>query len=367
MAFHLATSRAFDFDMFMQRAHNDQGPRHTVYQMSQYLNATIHQPDPNSITLLDKVLSKIVSQPSQWALARRLAAQLTSNDVIYCTGEDVGIPLAILLKFKSNRPKLAISVMAPHRVRPRTLLKSLGLASSIQLFTVTDQYKADYLKNLLHLSDSQIYLLPEQTDANFFKPGEGTLPKTRPLIASAGLEQRDYLTLARAIQDQNVDIKICAFSPNASAGTQTSMPDPVPENMEIRYFEFAELRDLYRTADIVVISLLKNNYSAGLTVLMEAMACNRPVIMTRNIGFSSDLMDQGLMIGVEPGDVDGMREAIAYLLANPQEAKNMAQRAHDYFLSHNTSEHYVRFLSQRLQHIQTPNHDVQSEQQLELS
>lgn len=367
MGFHLVTSRAFDFEMFVQRAQNDKGPRHTIYQMSQYLNATIHQPDPQTITPVDKVLSKIIGQPSHWALARQLAFQLKRDDVVYCTGEDVGIPLAILLKFKLDRPKLAISIMAPDRVRPRTLLKRLGLASSIQLFTVTDQYKANYLQDLLNLSDSHVYLLPEQTDANFFKPGDGMLPKSRPLIASAGLEQRDYLTLAHATQDQDVDIKICAFSPNASAGTRTSMPDPIPENMEIRYFEFDELRDLYRSADIVVISLLKNQYSAGLTVLMEAMACNRPVIMTRNIGFSSELMDQGLVIGVEPGDAKGMGEAIAYLLANPKESQEMSQRAHDYFLNHNTSEHYVRFLSQRLQQLQAPNQDAQSTPQLELS
>ncbi len=367
MDFHLATSRAFDFDMFVQRSQDDKGPRHTIHQISQYLSATIQQPDPSSVTPLDHVLSKMIGQPSHWALARRLAKQLRPDDVVYCTGEDVGIPLAILLKLRRDRPKLAISVMAPDRVRPRTLLQRLGLADCIQLFTVTDQYKANYLKNLLNLPDSQVYLLPEQTDARFFTPGEGTIPKSRPLIASAGLEQRDYLTLAQATTDQDVDIKICAFSPNASAGTRTKMPDPIPGNMEIRYFEFDELRDLYRTADMVVVNLLKNQYSAGLTVLMEAMACNRPVIMTRNIGFSSELMDQELVLGVEPGDVSGLKAAIAHVLNNPQEAKEMAQRAHDYFLNHNTSEHYVQFLSQRLQHLKTPNQELQSAPQMELS
>ena len=212
----------------------------------------------------------------------------------------------------------------------------------------------ELLKELMNLEDSRVFVLPEQTDANFFTPGEGSLPRPRPLVASAGLEQRDYLTLARAIQGKDIDVKICAFSPNASSGTRTSMPNPIPENMEIRYFDFSELRNLYRTADIVVISLMKNHYSAGLTVLMEAMACKRPVIMTRNLGFSTELMDKGLIVGVEPGDDKELREAIEKLLSNPQEAQAMAQRAYEYFLAHNTSEHYVEVLSQQLQKLEFP-------------
>lgn len=367
MGFHLVTSTVFDFPMFVRRAQEDGGPRHTLYQISQYLDATIHQPDQSAVTPIDKALSKIVGSPAHWALARRLASQLKQDDVIYCAGEDVGLPLAIWLRLKANRPRLAVSMMAPDRLRPRTLLKTLGLSNSIQLFTVTDQYKADYLKNLMNLSNSQVFVLPEQTDASFFTPGEGMLPKPRPMIASAGLEQRDYLTLARAIRGKEIDVKICAFSPNASSGTRTSMPDPVPENMEIRYFDFAALRDLYRSADIVVVSLLKNHYSAGLTVLMEAMACNRPVIMTRNLGFSTELMDKNLIIGVEPGDDKELRQAIETLLANPQDAQAMAQRAHEYFLAHNTSEHYVELLSKQLQKLCFSEQDVQLTSQFKVS
>jgi glycosyltransferase involved in cell wall biosynthesis len=367
MSFHIVTSTVFNFEMFVQRAQEDKGPRHTLHQISQQLDATIHQPDQSAVTPIDKILSKIAGQPAHWALARRLALQLKEEDVVYCAGEDVGIPLAILLRLKPNRPRLAVSVMAPDRFRARKLLKFLGLSESIQLFTVTDQYKADGLKNLMNLSDSRVFVLPEQTDVNFFTPGNGTLPKPRPLIVSAGLEQRDYLTLSRSIQGQDIDVKICAFSPNASSGTRTSMPDPVPTNMEIRYFDFAELRDLYRSADIVVISLLKNRYSAGLTVLMEAMACKSPVIMTRNIGFSSELMDKGLIVGVEPGDEQGLQKAIATLLSDPQAAQAMAQRAYDHFLTHNTSEHYVDLVCQQLKQLEFLEPEAQLMSQLKAS
>lgn len=346
MGFYLLMSKVFDFELVTQRAQNDEGPSHVLYQMGQQLGATIHQADPKIATVLDQVLSKLVGQPSHWALARKLASQLTREDVVYCAGEDIGLPLAILCKFKSNPPQIAMFMMAPERFRASNLLKLFNLSKMIQLFTVTDQHKADYLKNLISVRDQQVFVLPVQVDNLFFTPGVSTLPKLRPLIASAGLEQRDYLTLAQAVQGQEIDIKICAFSPNASSKTQTKMPNPIPSNMEIRYFEFSELRDLYRRADIVVVSLLKNQYSAGITVLMEAIACHRPVIMTRTIGLSSALIDQGLIIGVEPGNPEELGNAICYLLSHPHIAQEMAQKAYTYFLKHHTSENYVNQLSQ---------------------
>ena len=217
-------------------------------------------------------MSRIVGKPEHWTLARQFIKDSGQDDTIYCCGEDVGLPLAILAKLKLHPPKLIVHVMAPQRSRFQGLVKLLNLGQSIKLFTVTDKQKADIISDLV--PGAKVFVVPEQTDARFFTPGTEKITKDRPLIVSAGLEQRDYLTLALATQEKALNVKICAFSPNASPQQQRNIPNPIPANMEIRYFDFVELRDLYRNADIVVISLLQNNYSAGLTVLMEAIACN---------------------------------------------------------------------------------------------
>lgn len=349
MTFHLITSSIFDFDAFLTRAEADQGPRHTVYQIAETLGAKIHQPYQEGITSLDKLLSKIVGKPEHWVLARRLINELGQGDTVYCSGEDVGLPLAILAKLKSHPLKLVIHVMAPQRSRFQGLIKLLNLGQSIKLFTVTDKQKANVISHLV--PGAQVFVVAEQTDANFFTPGCGTVSTGRPLIASAGLEQRDYLTLALATQEKALDVKICAFSPNASPQQRRNMPNPVPANMEIRYFDFVELRNLYRSADIVVISLLQNNYSAGLTVLMEAIACGKPVIMTENMGLTIDFVEKGLILGTKPGDAKALGEAIDYLLSNPEIAQQMAEQAHSYFLSHHTSEHHVNQICSQLEKV----------------
>ncbi|MEB3314107.1 MAG: glycosyltransferase family 4 protein [Cyanobacteriota bacterium] len=351
MGFHLATSTVFDFDYFLHRAGADAGPRHTVYQLAEQLGAKIHQPYQERTEFLDKFLSKIIGEPKHWALARQLIGELDQDDVIYCSDSDIGFPLAILARLRRCPPKIVVHVMAPKRPRFQLAVKLFNLSKVIQLFTVTDQEKAGFIRRLV--PGAQVFVVPEQTDARFFTPGEGKMSKNRPLIASAGLEQRDYITLAQATQEKNIDVKVCAFSPNASLHQRKDLPSPVPENMEIRYFDFVELRDLYRSADIVVISLLQNHYSAGLTVLMEAIACGKPVIMTENIGLTMEFVEKGFILGTQPGDANSLAAAIDHLLANPEAAQDMADKAHDYFLKHHTSEHYVNLLCRQLEAVNT--------------
>ena len=93
MGFHILTSTHFNFSMFAERAQKDEGPRHTLYQLSERLGASIHQPDPKSAASLDKVLSKIIGQPQHWSLAREMLPHLGREDVVYCGGEDVALPL----------------------------------------------------------------------------------------------------------------------------------------------------------------------------------------------------------------------------------------------------------------------------------
>lgn len=111
--------------------------------------------------------------------------------------------------------------------------------------------------------------------------------------------------------------------------------------MKLRHYDWCELRQLYRDADVVAISLLDNPYSAGLTVLMEAMACRKPVVMTRTPGLAQRLINQGFVIGVEPGDVVGLREAIVSLLENPDLAETLARRNYALALNAHTSDLYV--------------------------
>jgi len=348
MAIRLVTSTVFDFDMFDARAKDDKGPRHTVQQLARKLDAEIHQPERSRISLVDRLLSRLYAFPEHWGLARHLSRELHDEDIVYCSGQDVGLPIAILAKLRNSRARIAVSTMDPGSRRFGILVTVFRLNKSIKLFTVNDKFKKSILQDKFRIPSNRILVLPEQTDAEFFRPCAGTMAKSRPILASAGLEQRDYATLARAVEDLDVDLKICAFSPNASTKQVVAMPDKTPKNMEMKFYEFAELRNLYCSADLVVVSLLKNDYSAGLTVLMEAMACRRPIVITRNSGLSKELADKGVVLGTEPGNSDSLRSSIVSLLDNRSQAEALAEKGHQHFLQHHTSEVYVSLIYEAL-------------------
>lgn len=348
MSFHIITSTVFDFEMFKRRAKEDRGPRHTVLQIAENLDATIHQPEDNDILLVDRWSALWFGSPEHWRIARIVTKSLSEDDTVFCAGQDVGVPFAFYKKFRRLKFSLAMSSMAPSSHRFRSIFKFFGLSRKTDLYVVNDQYKSSILQSNFAVPESKIFIVPEQTDARFFTPAPGLIKKPRAMIASAGMEQRDYATLAKAIDGLDLDVRICAFSPNASKGQKVAMPEKVPENMEIRYYEFTELRDLYRSADVVAVSLLKNDYSAGLTVLMEAMACARPVVITQNTGLPDHLTGEGVVVGVKPSDHVALRDAITKLLADKDQAETLAEESHQYFQKHHTSEVYVENLSAAL-------------------
>jgi glycosyltransferase involved in cell wall biosynthesis len=340
LKYHVVLSKAFDLASINQKAVAGQCPRHTMWDLSQQLDATVHKPENRPITVVDKLCARIAGQPEHWAMARDLVSRLNEDDFVYCLGEDVGLPLAILCKLLGKRPKLAMAVMAPDRPRVRGALQLFGLADQIDLFLTNTQVKADSLCRYLKLTSDRVFIFSEQTDVKFFTPGPASPHKQQPIVASAGLEQRDYHTLAEATHDLALDVNICAVSPNATV-KQSKFPNPMPSNMTAQHYDWADLRQLYRDADVVVISLLENHYSAGLTVLMEAMACRRPVVMTRTTGLAAQLIDRGVVVGVNPGDAVGMRQAIVNLLNHPEQANALAERGYELLMQEHTSELHI--------------------------
>jgi glycosyltransferase involved in cell wall biosynthesis len=343
MPYHIALSRSFDFAAINQARQAGTCPNHSIWELAQKLNATIHQPQ-YKVTAFDRMAARCYGQPEHWALARHLVATLGEEDLLFCTGEDIGLPVAILSKLHWSKFKLVMSVMAPDRLKFRAVSRLFDLGTVVDLFITNTQIKVDTLRHHLGLLPHQIHQNTEQTDVNFFNPGPSQPPspaKARPMIASAGLEQRDYKTLAAATAHLDVDVKICAVSPNASTKTTVAFPEVMPANMTSRHYDWPEFVQLYRDADVVVISLLDNQYSAGLTTLIEAMACRKPVVMTRTPGLAEQLIELGVFTPVEPGDAVGMGEAIAHLLQNPEVAAAQAQRGYELVQQKYRSEHYV--------------------------
>ncbi len=335
----IVTSTNFDFEHFVARSKADEGPNHGLLSLAKRLDAVFHQPNESAVKIKDRLRSAIAGRPEHWALARSVLRAADDGDIIYCTGDDSGFPLALLAMVNHRDMIVGTQVVGPGRTRTKVLSKLIARGLPHFFVTAGTISKAAEMRSLLPES-VPVILATQQTDTAFFRPDHDLTPTDRPLIVSCGLEQRDYRTLAAAVaqlDDGDVDVKVCVASPNKTDDTQFAFPEVVPDNMEMRLFEFSELRELYQRATVTVVPLLPNNYSAGLTTMMEAMACGSPVVMAELGGLPGELADRGAILTVPPNDVGKLRDAIAETIANPERAQERAAIAFDII----QSEHAV--------------------------
>ncbi|PSB24812.1 glycosyltransferase [Stenomitos frigidus] len=148
-----------------------------------------------------------------------------------------------------------------------------------------------------------------------------------PTIVSAGKTERDHDTLVKACL--NIE---CALKVYCSANTIPRIIN-LPDRIQIHAshsahnaVSYQELLTAYRKAFAIAIPLTKTHNLAGLTSLIDAIAVGKPVVMTRNQHIELDIEKERIGLWVEPEDVQGWQQAIAYLLANPEEAAAMGDR-----------------------------------------
>jgi glycosyltransferase involved in cell wall biosynthesis len=146
-------------------------------------------------------------------------------------------------------------------------------------------------------------------------------------IISAGKTERDHDTLAKAFFEIDYPLKIYCSDQSAP-----SIPS-LPPNITVQFnhygaISYTELLTEYEKSYAVAIPLTDTNALAGLTSLLDAMAMQKAVIMTKNSRINLDVEKEGIGIWVDPGDVRGWQKAVTYLLAHPQEAKQMGNRGY---------------------------------------
>lgn len=351
MTYHLALSGFSNLEEIQRDARIGKRPAHVMFDISRLLNAKIHQPDNNFFLPTNLIWENIIGCRHNWLLARKLSSLLTPKDVIFCADESVGLPVAALCGGRRKGPKVAVFIHNLNRQRGRLALKLFEIKKRVDLFMTANPEQVYFLRDYLDLPEQKVSFFPYQpTDISFFSPKHRSVSKLRPLIVSGGLEQRDYRTLARAVDLLDVDVKVSAASPIKTVNSHT-FPEVIPGNMSYRYYDWNSLVQLYQDADVVVISLYPNNFQAGLSTLFEALACKKPVIITRSSGIIQELIDAKAVLGVNPGDYEDLRQAINSLLNSPKQSEALAEKG--YRLVHERYNHhvYVKALVEQLTNV----------------
>jgi glycosyltransferase involved in cell wall biosynthesis len=85
------------------------------------------------------------------------------------------------------------------------------------------------------------------------------------------------------------------------------------------------MRELYTRAEVVAVAVTPNLHVSGMSVLLEAMACGRPVVATETPGMSEYVADGETGLLVPPGDADALADALSSLLAEPERARELGR------------------------------------------
>lgn len=304
-------------------------PKSDLVLLAESLDASFIEQQDYPVKPIDRIRAQLSGTPENWAFARAIASQLQPDDIVFCPGEEIGIPLASVCGTKYKRPKIIVWFHRITGLRTRVALKLLNIGNLVDLAVVSSRSNQIFLQNHLKLKKEKILFWWHPINIDYFSSKiAASTPsnKSRPLVTSVGLERRDYNMLAAATEQLDLDVKVAGFSQFQSRAAK-NFPQVMPANMSNKKYSLPELLQLYADADIVAICLKENDGTCGVTVLLEAMACRKPIVCTHTKGLSDYLDDEQAMMIIQPGDVAGLQEAILYLLDNPQEAEYRAERA----------------------------------------
>jgi glycosyltransferase involved in cell wall biosynthesis len=289
--------------------------------------------------------ARVLGASVKWALERAggyggdfasvLASLRRANraDVVFSTVDTVGIPALLLRRARLLRPPLVyVAIGLPERlVRLRTerirRLYASALASC-EVVIAYSEHEVDVLREWAGRRGARatVEFVPFGVDVESFRPGT---EETADDVVSVGADpHRDFALLVDvAARMPQTSFRIITTREHARA---LSAP---PANVAVETdLPFAEMRARLAGARVVALPVRDNSYSGATTVLLQALALGKPVVVTRTRAIASGygLVDGANCRLVPPGDQEALTSAVADLLGDDEQARALgsAARAH---------------------------------------
>lgn len=281
--------------------------------------------------------------PAFWRSGLRalLKTRQTSYDLVVAWEGKNGFPYAVLRSFVGQKsPPLIILAFNIRGVIGHFLgLARFGLRSVSRVVVLTPGEVEQY-KRLLSLPPEAISYSPHGwlDPMRWYDPEE--LPKSDDLaragkfILASGRSFRDYETLARAVEGTEVKVKVSSRKFNLDG-------IDLPKNMEaVGWLEYRELQDYLYESFFYVVPLQSIAFAGGDSSLLHAMSFSKAVVATRAPSTVTYIEHGVTGLLVEPGDVEGMRQAILQLWCDPDKAARMGKAARQRFEENHTMEKF---------------------------
>ena len=249
--------------------------------------------------------------------------QRAHYDAFFTTGEDIGLPLAVLMKagFAKQSHTMIAHTLFP--AKKQAFFRFARVGSAIDRVLVYSTSEERLATDKLGLPAAKVERLYYHADQQFFRPQDTALEPD--LICAAGQLLRDYDSLVDAVRDLPVRLQIAAGSPWIERPLEPRKA--LPSNVSWGRLNRFELRGLYARSAIAVVPILQNHYQTGIATILEMMAMGKCVIATRTHGQTDTIFDGVTGVYVPPGDPLALRRAIERMIADPEGAARMGAEA----------------------------------------
>jgi glycosyltransferase involved in cell wall biosynthesis len=283
-------------------------------------------------------------------------------DVVFSTVDTVGIPLMLLKRAGRLRPPLVyVAIGLPERLaqlRSRRMRRLYVEAlSSCDVVLAYSEKEAEDIRRWVagHGGAVRAEFVPFGVDARSFAPDgvtatdnfEADIRAVEDAVVSIGADpHRDFDLLIRvATRMPDVAFRIVTSADHARA--LQSLPENVALESDL---SFDEMRRRLAEARLVALPVRENTYSGATTVLLQAMALEKPVVVTRTSAIATGygLVDGENVRLVAPGDEAGFSRALADILRDDFHARALGVSARATVERELTWERYVDRLEELL-------------------
>jgi glycosyltransferase involved in cell wall biosynthesis len=249
------------------------------------------------------------------AAVRRILPQLRDVDAVVAASTSQANALALWKRAGLLRaPLVGIHCgHVNHTQRGARLASTKSVLREQEIVLFADAEREETIRQF-DVDGRRIHANSFGVDTDFWTPAEAP----REFVLAVGNDgRRDYATLVRAAESLRAPVKIL---------TARELPQPLPANVEHLRGSWhapaltdAELRELYRCAIAVVVPLEDSIQPSGQSVALQAMACGRPVILTRTRGLwtGADFRDGRDILLVASGSAEELRLALERVIEDP--------------------------------------------------
>jgi glycosyltransferase involved in cell wall biosynthesis len=242
------------------------------------------------------------------------------SDVILSTVDRVGIPLVLLANLGIvRRPIVYTAVGLPerlvqlrgtfaHRLYRRALRRTRAILSYAES-------EVAWLRDWLGPGGPPVVFVPFGVDVHAFRPGRNAGMAGVDVVSVGADPHRDFELLVHiASRHPDLSFRVVATEEWGRALGQ------LPANVSFESgLSLEQVRDRLMVAGVVALPVKPNSYSGATTVLLQAMALAKPVVVSRThaIAAGYGLEDRSNCRLIEPGDPDAFEQALLETLAEP--------------------------------------------------